>query len=86
MIPRCQIKWIDKRGNETPDISPAAYIAVCKTLPIIRTNHFLCCEKHFQQGKGSSNWEFISLHGLLNEINTELAMKAYSFLTETLGA
>jgi hypothetical protein len=86
MTPRCQIKWIDKRGNETPDISPAVYIAVCKTPFHTNSNHFFCCEKHFQQGKDSSNWEFIPLQSLLNEVNTELAMKAYSFLTETLGA
>lgn len=84
MTPRCQIKWVDG-GEPTPDISPAEYLAVC-TDEFTNGKHYFCCQKHFQMGKGYSRWKFIPLQRLINEVNTELAQKAYAFLTETLGA
>ena len=52
----CQIRWIDTKGNETPDDNPATCIVTCKSIAG-GSKSFFCCEEHRKRAMGFSNWE-----------------------------
>ncbi len=50
----CQIQWIDKYGNPTPDDNPAVCIVSCKTSDSVKA--FFCCAEHRKRAVGFPNW------------------------------
>ncbi len=71
LIPTCQIQWIDKQGNPTPDEHPAIGVASIEHADYTSGNAqtgFPICAHHlermptgwsfFHLGKRSSRWHF----------------------------
>lgn len=56
-FPTCQIQWIDKNGNPTPDSNYSVGIATCD-VTVFGPKSFHICKEHAKQLASLPNWSF----------------------------
>jgi len=79
---KCQIRWTDDNGNETPDDNEAIGIAVCTVLPFVELSKrsFPICAKHYTRLLRMSDWKLEPLPEVVEAIKNAFPKDADDIL------